>query len=285
MLGEGLVWDVRRGVWMWTDIAGKRLWEHDHATGTTRSWPLADRVGSFAVCKSGRLLLAFTKGLSWGTINESSGTIDCEPIVAVEPEQQLTRANDGRTDREGNFVFGTMNEAPGHAPIGHLYQFSLRYGLRRLNVGTVGITNSICFSPDGGTMYFCDSETRRIMCGNYDAAAARVERIRPFVELVPGQGVPDGSVVDADGTLWNAQWGGFAVRRYAPDGMLLASSSVPARQVTCPAFGGANLDVLCTTSACIDLPEDQLAAYPETGGVFIVDSHGAKGIADAVFAD
>lgn len=284
-LGEGLTWAARQQAWMWTDIEGARLWRHHPASGRTQSWRLPDRAGTFVVCRSGRVLLGLAKQLAWGTLDDAADAVACEPIVDVEPEQPTTRVNDGRTDRDGNFVFGTMDEAPGHPATAHLYQFSMRRGLRRLNVGTVGITNSIAFSPDGGTMYFCDSMTRRILCGEYDADAARVEGIRPFVVLAPEHGMPDGSIVDADGALWNAQWGGSAVRRYALDGTLLATSEVPAAHVTCPAFGGPSLDVLCTTTARIDIDAAWLDAHPETGGVFCIDAHDAKGIAEAEFAD
>lgn len=284
-LGEGLVWDAVAQAWLWTDIEGARIWRHDPATGATTSWRLPDRAGAFVVCRSGQLLVGLAKGLTWGTLDGSAESIDCATIVEVEAGEPTTRINDGRTDRDGNFVFGTMSEAPGHPATGHLYQFSRAHGLRQLPVGAVGIANSICFSPDGATIYFCDSMTRRIMRGGYEAAEARVHDIRPFVTIDAASGMPDGSVVDADGTLWNAQWGGAVVRRYDPDGALMATSDVPARHVTCPAFGGPNLDILCATTARQDVPAEWLEQHPQTGGVYRVDAHGAKGLADPLFED
>lgn len=284
-LGEGLLWDARRQVWMWLDIEGARLWRHDPASGASTSWTLPDRAGAFVVCRSGRLLIGLAKKLSWGVIDDHAASISCTSVIDVESDQPETRINDGRTDRRGNFVFGTMSESDGHPPLGHIYQFSRIHGLRQLEVGAVGIANSICFSPDGGTIYFCDSMTRRILRGDYDADAARVTNIRPFVALAPTQGMPDGSVVDAAGTLWNAQWGGAAVRRYSVDGTLLATSDVPASHVTCPAFGGPDLDVLCTTTARMDVDAAWLTANPHTGGVFQIDGDGARGLADLAFED
>ncbi|WP_414636782.1 hypothetical protein [Aquabacterium sp.] len=37
------------------------------------------------------------------------------------------------------------------------FRYSQRNGLRRLALPPVSMANSICFSPDGGTMYFTDS--------------------------------------------------------------------------------------------------------------------------------
>ncbi len=114
-----------------------------------------------AECESGEFLLGFTKTdlpRRVGRHQEGEAV-----LTEVEPEVPHTRINDGRTDRAGNLVFGTMNEDRGRQKIGSFYQFSARHGLRRLALPSVGIANSICFSPDGRTMYFCDSVDRRIM--------------------------------------------------------------------------------------------------------------------------
>jgi L-arabinonolactonase len=284
-LGEGLMWHAATQSWLWSDIEGARLWRHHPASGAVQSCSVRDRVGAFTVGRSGRFLLAFAKSLEWADIDWDNGQASYVPIAALEADQPTTRSNDGRTDRQGHFVFGTMNEAEGHAAIGHLYQYSTRHGLRRLDVGRVGIANSICFSPDGVTMYFCDSMQGCITACDYDAARAAVSNLRVLVTLAPGHGMPDGSVVDAGGSIWNAQWGGAAVRRYSPDGELLATSPVPVDHVTCPAFGGPNMDVLCVTTARMLVPESRLATQPETGGLFRVNGHGAKGIADVEFDD
>ena len=165
-------------------------------------------------------------------------------LVPLETDLPSTRTNDGRTDRAGNFVFGTLNEQPDRSPIGSFYQYSKRHGLRRLALGGVAIPNSICFSPDGRTMYYCDSLSGRILQCRYDAESAEVSDLRPFAEFGAGRGLPDGSIVDADGCLWNAEWGAAVVRRYTPAGTLDREIAVPAKNPTCPAFGGRDLTEL-----------------------------------------
>lgn len=284
-LGEGLLWHQPSACWLWTDIEGATIWRHHPETGQTRTCRLRDRTGAFTVAQSGRLLLGLTKGLEWAWIDWETGEVACEPVATVAADAPSVRINDGRTDRAGNFVFGTMSEAAGHPPTAHFYQYSRRHGLRRLDLGAVGIANSICFSPSGSVMYFCDSMQRRIMHCRYDPDSARVSDVTPLVALPDGGGMPDGSVVDADGTIWNAAFGGAVVRRYSPVGDLLAESAVPADNVTCPAFGGPDLTQLAVTTARIEVSEAQLAERPETGGVFMVDAHGARGLADPVFDD
>jgi L-arabinonolactonase len=182
-------------------------------------------------------------------------------------------------------VFGTMSELPEHRSIGSFYQFSERRGLRRLDLGTIGIPNSLCFSPDGATIYFCDSPQRQIMQAAYDPDSARVSSIRVFADLRTLPGEPDGSIVDADGRLWNAVWGAHLIRRFTPAGGIDRELPVPVKNATCVAFGGEDLRTLAVTSARQDMTDGELATAPESGGVFVVDTDGAIGIPETVFAD
>ena len=84
----------------------------------------------------------------------------------------------------------------------------------------------------------------------------------------------DGSVVDAEGNLWNAQYGGSRVAVYAPDGSFKTAYSVPATQSTCPAFGGADLDHLYCTSATQNLDAAAMAADPDAGKTFVIEGLG-----------
>ena len=281
LLGEGIVWDVRRRALLWTDIERSTLWLH--AGAGSRSWRVPDRLGSFALCASGRVLLALAKGLFLADIDSAAGPdLPAQPLAPVEHKVPRTRTNDGRTDRSGNFVFGTFNEAE-DGPAGSFYQYSARHGLRRLDLGGVTIANSICFSRDGRTMYFCDSPLGRIMRCDYDAANARVGHVREFVRFGPADGLPDGSVIDEEDCLWNAAWGVGKVRRYSPDGRVLHEIQIPAKNATCPAFGGEALCDLFVTSSRQEMTEQELAEIPHAGGVYRAANLGACGIPDVLF--
>jgi L-arabinonolactonase len=283
-LGEGIVWWPRHRALLWTDIEGARLWMSD--AGDTRSWGLPSRLGSMAPCESGGLLLGLEKGLFRANLDVSSRDAPrLVPLVDVEPDLPSTRVNDGRTDRAGNFVFGTMNQAEGHPAIGSFYQWSTRSGLRRLDLPYVGIANSICFSPDGGTMYFCDSPKARIMTCRYDADSASVTAVREFAALAPSEGFPDGSVIDADRCLWNAAWGAGVVRRYRPDGTVDREIAVPAKNPTCVVFGGVALNELYVTSARQEMSPGELERTPGAGGVYRAIIEGIRGMTDPPFAD
>jgi L-arabinonolactonase len=283
-LGEGIVWSPTLGSLLWTDIEKSTLWMHRLDRNETRRWSLPDRLGSFAVCQSGRLLLGLAKSLAFADLATARGSdLRVDPILPIEPQAANTRINDGRTDRAGNFVFGTFNERQ-DAPSGSFYQYSSRFGLRRLDVGGVVIPNSICFSLDGKTMFFCDSPTGLIRQCEYDAESASVADIREFVRFKKGGGLPDGSIVDSEGCLWNAVWGTGVVRRFDPRGRLMAEIPVPSKNLTCVAFGGDALDELYVTSSRQEMSEEELSAAPTSGGVFSVPTT-ARGIPDALLKD
>jgi L-arabinonolactonase len=282
-LGEGIVWDVKRRALLWTDIERSTLWMHG-ASGSRR-WRAPDRLGSFALCASGRILLALAKGLFVADIESAAGPdLAVHRLEPIETDMPRTRTNDGRTDRSGNFVFGTFNEAQDGAT-GSFYQYSTQHGLRRLDVGGVTIANSICFSVDGRTMYFCDSPLGRIMRCDYDADIARVANVHEFVRFGPHEGLPDGSIVDQEGCVWNAAWGAGRVRRYSPDGRVLHEVQVPAKNTTCPVFGGPALADLFVTSSRQEMTDDELAQVPHAGGVYRCANVGVRGIPDALFND
>jgi len=149
-----------------------------------------------------------------------------------------------------------------------------------------GVTesNGIGWSTDGATMYFVDSgePEPRIRAFGFDVASGELGASRDLARFPAGGAVADGLVVDAEDCVWVAMWGGGEVRRYAPDGELLAVLPVPVSQPTCPAFGGAALDELYLTSAWQGLTADQRAAEPLAGHV-LHTRPGIRGVSTAAY--
>ena len=281
-LGESVLWCERRTALFWTDIDNSRLWMHRPYRGVTQHWALPDRLGSLALCQTGQLLLGLAKGLYLADPdNARNGTLPLEKLVDVEAENAETRINDGRSDRNGNFVFGTKSERADQAPIGAFYQYSSRHGLRRLNLPTAAIPNSICFSADGRRMYYCDSVESRILCCDYDARAASVSGSRVFAEVDSADASPDGSIIDADGYLWNAQWGAGRVVRYRGDGQVDRVMLLPVKNPSCCSIGGAAYDRLYISSARVDNSDEELARMPGAGGIWQIPLPRALGLPES----
>src|SRR5690606_31175205 len=183
-LGEGIVWDARAQRLYWTDILSSRLWMHAPASGETHHWELPEPLGCLALCEDGRLLLALAKSIRIADAPVPGAPLALETLCTLEPELGAsTRSNDGRCDRHGNFVFGTKDETGADPPLGRYYQFSIAHGLRPLPLPDAAIPNSICFSPDGATMYWCDTAHPRILCGDYDPARATVSTPEVFAQV------------------------------------------------------------------------------------------------------
>jgi sugar lactone lactonase YvrE len=176
-----------------------------------------------------------------------------------------------------------MDEDPGGAkPIGSVYSYD-GSGPPRVLFGGVRISNSLAFSPDGRKMFFADTPRRCIEICDYAPDSGAVGARRPFVSSFEGAGYPDGSTVDAEGCLWNAEWGGGRVVRYTPAGRIDRAVALPCRNVTCCAFGGRDLRTLYVTTARHGLTPGQLVSEPYAGSLFAIDA-GVTGLPDARFS-
>ena len=277
-LGEGIIWCDRAQALYWTDIQRATLFRLHPASNTQEQWPMPERLASFALCEvDGWLLLALASRLAFFCL------ADCHLQTLHEVESGLpTRCNDGACDRQGRFVFGTMHEpAEGsRQALGSFWRLNADLRLEHLALPHVAISNSIAFSPDGAAMYYCDSLSRCIQRCTYGDTLSVPQQ---FVDLSELSGEPDGSCVDADGSLWNAQWGLGRVACYAPDGSLRLLLPVPASQPTRPAFGGPRLDTLYVTSARDGLSDAQLDADAYAGALFHARV-GVRGLVEPRFA-
>lgn len=262
-LGEGVLWCDREQALYWTDIHAARLWRYVPARGSVDQWPLPERLASFALCEAeGWLLLALASRLAF--FHPQRYELRELHRIGIVPE---TRANDGACDRQGRFVFGTLHE-PARGPkyaVGGFHRLHADLSLEALPLPRVAIANSIAFSPDGATMYFCDSLQKTIQRCDYGDVPGPAST---FVDLAAQDGEPDGSVVDAEGGLWNAQWGAARVVRYRPDGREDRRVAIPATQPTRPVFGGADLRTLFVTSAHDGLDPDARGRDRHAGDVF-----------------
>lgn len=272
-LGEGVLWDADRARLWWTDIQERQLLRYDPATRALERFALPERLGSFGfVAGDGRIVAAFESGFA--LYHPDSGRI--EWLARPAHDGPDIRFNDGRVDRQGRFWAGTMIEKGG-VPRGKLYCLQ-GGGEARAQATDIGISNSLCFSPDGRGVYFADTPTRTIFRFDLDPASGTLSNRRIFAQTPEGA-FPDGANVDSEGFVWSAHWGAGRVVRYAPSGEVDATIETPASQPTCVAFGGEHLDLLFVTSAREGLDEAALQRQPHAGDVFVYKL-AARGLLD-----
>lgn len=276
-LGEGIQWRSDTQRLYWTDIHGKRFWSCDAAGGAVETVELPERLGAFAFDPAGAILAAFESGL----FRVDPATWDRERLSDFEPELSSSRYNDGRCDRQGRFVVGGMNE-DGLEPRSSLTRYGAEGGVETLAAG-IGCSNAIAFSPDGRRLYFTDTPSRTLWAYDYEPAGGPLGLRAVFAEMTGDEGFPDGACVDAEGRLWNAQFKGARVQCFTPDGERRTRVRLPVPQVTCCCFGGPALDRLYITTAREHMSEEEVAAAPLSGSLFVAEP-GAVGLEEVRFA-
>lgn len=274
-LGEGVQWNPdHRRIW-WTDIHGRALWSCDADGGGAEKIATRERLGSFAFDPDNRILAAFESGLFRWDLDRDR----LERLTEFEPDHATSRLNDGRCDRAGRFLAGGIDE-DGHKQTSSLIRYD---GGRQETIGTgIGVSNSLCFSPDGRWMYFTDTPTKVIRRFPYDTETGRIGEPEVFATVGERVGYPDGACVDAAGSLWSARFWGARVQEVTPDGADGRRIDVDAPQVTCCCFGDDRLDRLYITTAREGFTDEQAAAHPLSGGLFIAEP-GAVGLPEDRF--
>ena len=261
-LGEGPIWDQSRQRLLFVDIMRGDVHEFDPATGADSVFEVGAPVGAVTPTVRGDWLVATRDGFF--RLNPATGNTTLAAIV--EDDHPDNRMNDGYCDPRGRFWAGTMSMKH-EAEAGALYRLDPN-GKVTCMLTRVTTSNGIDWSPDGRSLYYVDTGTARIDVFDFDLDAGMISHRRPLVTIPDRDGKPDGIVVDAEGFLWLALWGGSAIRRYAPDGRLDRTIAMPVTHPTKCAFGGADLSDLYITSAWRALSPEERAAQPHAGSLF-----------------
>ncbi|MGL3606054.1 SMP-30/gluconolactonase/LRE family protein [Rhizobium sp. G187] len=260
-LGEGPSYDPITGRLWWFDILGSTLCELDVESGQTYTHALPFKGSVIASVDDQRQMLASDKGLYLR--DRQSGVLT--PYVQIE-DKPSNRSNDGRVHPSGALWIGTMSRTA-ETGAGAIFHIAGTQVTKLFEA--VSIPNGICFSPDGTIGYFNDSKVNHMMSVELDPLTG-LPRSAPkvLIDQSARKGVIDGSVTDLEGTIWNSNWDGGAVDRYAPDGRHLSRHAVPVSRPTCPAFFGKALDRLAVTSCWEGLTDEERGHEPLAGALF-----------------
>lgn len=265
-LGEGPLWHDERGELFWCSILAGELNACDAAGNNHRVWAFGEPVSAAAIVDRHTLLVAAASGLKRFDIDSGASEAVCSFVEAGTP----IRSNDGRAGPDGAFWIGTMGRRA-ESEAGSLYRFA--GGVLAEKRRGMTIPNAICFSPEGDWAYFSDSPSRSIMRWRLDPDSGdTIGEAEMFIDLRSENLMPDGAVTDSEGCIWNAQWGAGKVARYDPSGRFVDAVTVPAAQVTCPAFGGSDMRTLFVTSAWEGMDADARRADPLAGAVFALEA-------------
>jgi sugar lactone lactonase YvrE len=285
-LGEGCLWDADSQCLWWLDIARPtRIQRLNPATGEHKVWTSPLLLTAIAKKQSGGFIVGGEDGVYGFDPATGTTTLLCRP----ETDIPLNRMNDGSCDPQGRFWIGSMMQNIGPegedlditADTGKLFRLAADGSFETME-NKVGVSNGPCWSPDGRIFYFSDSKNQTIYSYDFDGDNGSISNRRVLNDS-KDYGYPDGATVDAEGFIWSARWEGSCILRIDPEGRIDRVIEIPATRVTCPVFGGADMDTLYLTTSRAHVDATILARYPDQGGVFAFKP-GVKGILKNEFA-
>ncbi len=272
---ERPVWDDRTETVLWVDCNAGFVHRLDAAGGHTVI-DAGKRVGAAALRDNGGIVVARDDGLLF---LGADGAPDRDEIpFRLAPN---VRFNDGACDPAGRFLIGTCS-TDGSRGQGALYSVEPHGTVTQLLSG-ITESNGLAWSLDGRTMYYIDTGMPKIQRYSYDPATGTLGDRGVLIGFSQGEGIADGLIVDAEGSLWAAMWEGFSVYRISPGGRILQRLATPVSRPTCPAFGGPGLERLYLTTAWEGMDAAARAAEPLAGSL-LVTTPGPSGLAALRFA-
>jgi L-arabinonolactonase len=276
LLGESPVWDAENGRLYWVDGVSRLIRCHEPQTGAFQCWETPSMIGSVALAEGNGLVA----GLADGIYRFDIASQEFLPLFQLSPPDAAVRFNDGKVDRFGRFLCGSMGV---HAdPRGALFRVTSD-GATDVLANGIRISNALCFSPSGDTMYFADSLDRTIRAYRYGGGLEPLTEARIFVDTEPFGSGPDGATVDAEGFVWVALVQTGEIARFAPDGQLERKIRAPTDMPSCLAFGGPDLSTLYVTSIRNSGSGRAISRHPHGGCLFAIEGLGVKGLPEKRF--
>jgi sugar lactone lactonase YvrE len=282
-VGESPVWSAKEQSLYWVDIPAKTIHRYDLRDKALSAWVCPEMTACIAPdFEHGHWLVGAESGV-FQFKPESNGQFKWEKISSVKHQEPSMRFNDGRLDRQGRFLAGTMvNDMALASSAGAIYALGRDHQQWQLTQCLYGFItpNGMAFSPKGDTMYLSDShpKVQKIWSFDYDPESGAIGEQTLFFDMQGVPGRPDGAAVDTDGCYWICGNDAGVVYRITPDGRIDQTIALPVKKPAMCCFGGERLDTLFVTSirpGGVDLSEQPLA-----GGVFAVTTP-YQGIAEA----
>jgi sugar lactone lactonase YvrE len=275
-VAESPVWDAATRRLLFCDIPGKRINALSVEDGARETYDLPEVVGSFGLCRSGKLVVALRHRVV--LLDPRSRRVEDLTGAVVEPA--TNRMNDGKVGPDGAFWVGTMDENTPRQPTAALYRVTPDGRIERKAEG-YAVSNGLAWSPDGGTMYHSDSTAGVIEAWDFDPATGAMSNHRQIARLSSEEGRPDGAATDIDGNYWSAGPSAGCINRFSPAGALLEKIPFPVPGPTMPCFAEGYLFV---TSLREGKSPEVLQQFPTLGGLFRTGAP-VQGAPVGLFAD
>lgn len=257
VLFEGPYWSQADQSILWVDIVKRVLFAQPLGAAATVVHVFPEKVSSVVEVRGSRELLLTGERHLWLL---DRGTGRHRPLIELVGERPGNRCNDAKCDPNGNLWFGTMDDSE-QACSGQLWCLTTGGALVSHSSG-LGIVNTLAWDKKRSRMYFGDSRMGTIYVTDYkltpDGPILGRREVFAGPDIAPG--VPDGSALDGQGTLWNARWDGACVVGIDPEGRVLHTIETGCRRPTSCAFVGRGLATLAVTTASVGMVESDVGA-------------------------
>jgi sugar lactone lactonase YvrE len=279
-LGESPRWDADEQALYWLDIwDSPAVFRLDPATQEFAHWAPGLSVTGQARRSGGGFVFATRQGLYFWDERTGESQFVHDPEASNRP----VRFNDGSADRMGRFWAGSTYADDQFRPEGSLYRLDTAHRVDKMAAGGLACSNGLGWSPDNRTMYVTAQFAYELLAFDFDPTTGEIANRRSFAKVPEADGLPDGLTVDADGCVWSAQWGGWRITRYDPDGKIERVVKLPVPNPTSCVFGGAALKDLYVTTAWLLLSAAERQAAPWSGDLLVVHTD-IRGLAEPKYA-
>ncbi len=258
-VGENPLWDVAEKKLLWTDITAGFLYCYDPKRDTHERFYTGRPVGGFTIQQDGSLLLFKDRGTItlWDGKNETT-------LVSEIPAELELRFNDVIVDPLGRVFCGTYTDGRK----GRLYRLDTDGTLTMILDG-IGCSNGMAFTPDRRGFFYTDSFAHSIYQFDFDESTGELSNQTVFHSVPKSHGFPDGCTLDSEDHLWFALFAGAAIVRLDPQGRVVATIPMPAKNITSLTFGGEDLkDIYVTSEGGLTRTDSD----PHAGALFRIKS-------------
>lgn len=262
VVGEGPIYRFSDNTLHFNDLCSNKVFilPIDASTGTATASSISVLNTSDAVTAQylrkdhpGSYICLYHQGI--GYLDEKTGSLTVIKEIIPNSERSLRRFNDGAVDPSGRLWGGEIDfsaESLGvgnvkSKPIGRLWRYDPDGSLHQMDDG-LSVSNGIGWSPDLKIMYLNDSVLQKTYAFDYDDKSGSISNKRVLKDYEGEKDQPDGLVVDVKGNIWVAMWQGYRALVLNPAGEIIKKISFPAKNITCPAWGGINNDTIFFTT-------------------------------------
>lgn len=247
MIGENPRWHPMEQCVYWVEIPEQL----DGVGNLLRFDPVTERsicvfegpaIGGFTIEADGALLLFMVGG---AIARWCAGRLT--PVLAGVSQLAQSRFNDVIADPLGRIFCGSIRD-PGTTDTGYLFCLHRDRTIEVIASG-LGTSNGMGFSPDARFFYHTDSTNHIIYRYDFDLRSGKLTNRHVFSVFEEGAGKPDGMLVEENGRVWTALYGGGCLVCLDVGGVEVGRFDVAEKKVTALGVAGEGVAPCVITTA------------------------------------